>query len=31
MSKKIYGHAYGGDSGMSYRHEQKVVKHDHLK
>jgi len=31
MSKKIYKHAYGGDSGMSYRHESSWKKHDHLK
>jgi hypothetical protein len=31
MSKKDYGHAYGADKGMSYRHTHKVVKHDHLK
>jgi|TARA_R100001244_G_scaffold130551_1_gene102804 hypothetical protein len=31
MSKKIFGHAYGADRGMSYRHTHKVVKHDHLK
>ena len=31
MSKKIFGHAYGADKGMSYRHTHKVVKHDHLK
>ena len=27
MSKKMYGHAYGADKGMSYRHSQKVVGH----
>ena len=31
MSKKMYGHSYGADSNMSYRHTPKVVKHDHLK
>jgi len=31
MSKKMYGHAYGADKSMSYRHTPKVVKHDHLK
>ena len=31
MSKKMYGHAYGADKSMSYRHTRKVVKHDHLK
>jgi len=31
MSKKIFGHAYGADRGMSYRHTHKVVKHDNLK
>ena len=31
MSKKIYGHAYGADSGMSYRHTQKVVGHSFRK
>ena len=25
MSKKIYGHAYGADKGMKYRHEHKHV------
>jgi hypothetical protein len=30
MSKKMYGHAYGADKSMSYRHTAKVVKHDHL-
>jgi len=25
MSKKIYGHAYGADKGMGYRHEHKHV------
>jgi|TARA_B110000977_G_scaffold137747_1_gene174974 hypothetical protein len=27
MSKKMYGHAYGADKSMSYRHVAKVVKH----
>ena len=27
MSKKMYGHAYGADSGMSYRHKHP----DHVK
>jgi hypothetical protein len=31
MEKKRYGHAYGTDDGMSYRHVQKVTRHDHLK
>ena len=31
MSKKMYGHSYGADKSMSYRHTPKVVKHDHLK
>ena len=31
MSKKMYGHAYGADKSMSYRHTQKIVRHDHLK
>ena len=31
MSKKMYGHAYGADKSMSYRHTAKVVKHDHLR
>ena len=31
MSTKMYGHAYGADKSMSYRHTPKVVKHDHLK
>ena len=31
MSKKMYGHSYGADKSMSYRHTQKVVRHDHLK
>ena len=31
MSKKMYGHAYGADKSMSYRHAAKVVKHDHLR
>jgi|TARA_B100000780_G_C20865635_1_gene344229 hypothetical protein len=31
MSKKMYGHSYGADSDMSYRHTAKIVKHDHLK
>ena len=31
MSKKKFGHAYGGDSGMSYRHSSSWKKHDHLK
>ena len=31
MSKKMYGHAYGADKSMSYRHVAKTVKHDHLK
>jgi|TARA_R110000744_G_scaffold12150_1_gene36385 hypothetical protein len=31
MSKKMYGHSYGADKSMSYRHEQKIVRHDHLR
>ena len=31
MSKKLYGHAYGADKGMSYRHKSDWTKHDHLK
>ena len=31
MSKKDYGHSYGADKSMSYRHTNKIVKHDHLK
>jgi len=31
MSKKMYGHAYGADKSMSYRHSAKVVRHDHLR
>jgi len=27
----MYGHSYGADSDMSYRHTAKIVKHDHLK
>jgi|TARA_R110001606_G_scaffold381043_1_gene541927 hypothetical protein len=31
MSKKMYGHSYGADKSMSYRHVHKIVRHDHLK
>ena len=31
MSKKMYGHSYGADKSMSYRHVQKIVRHDHFK
>ena len=31
MSKKDYGHSYGADKSMSYRHTAKVVRHDHLR
>jgi|TARA_B110000908_G_scaffold155555_1_gene193856 hypothetical protein len=31
MSKKMYGHSYGADKSMSYRHTQKIVRHDHLR
>tara|TARA_R110000744_G_scaffold285777_1_gene397120 strand:- start:1362 stop:1559 length:198 start_codon:yes stop_codon:yes gene_type:complete len=31
MSSKMYGHAYGADKSMSYRHTPKVTRHDHLK
>lgn len=27
MSKKYYGHSYGADSGMSYRHHHKECVH----
>jgi|TARA_R110000751_G_scaffold7872_2_gene31899 hypothetical protein len=27
MSKKMYGHAYGADSSMSYRHTSSWKKH----
>ncbi|MBT4680118.1 MAG: hypothetical protein HOB69_09710 [Flavobacterium sp.] len=30
MSKKKFGHAYGGDSGMSYRHSSSWTTHKHL-
>ena len=31
MSKKIYGHAYGGDHSMAYEsHGEKASVHDHL-
>ncbi len=30
MSKKKFGHAYGGDSGMSYRHSSSWKTHKHL-
>jgi hypothetical protein len=30
MSKKLYGHSYGGDSGMSYRHKSSWKTHSHL-
>ena len=26
MSKKIYGHAYGGDHGMHYEHGSKILR-----
>ena len=28
MSKKIFGHAYGADSSMSYRHSSAWKKHN---
>ncbi|MGY8868083.1 MAG: hypothetical protein ACKVJK_20955 [Methylophagaceae bacterium] len=31
MSKKMYGHSYGADASMSYRHSSSWKKHDHLK
>lgn len=31
MSKKLYGHAYGADQSMSYRHGSTWKRHDHLK
>ena len=31
MSKKLYGHAYGADQSMSYRHVSSWKRHDHLK
>jgi len=31
MSKKDYGHSYGADKSMSYRHTAKIVRHDHLR
>ena len=31
MSKKMYGHSYGADTGMSYRHCCTWKTHDHLK
>tara|TARA_R100000742_G_C4279220_1_gene103265 strand:+ start:4373 stop:4573 length:201 start_codon:yes stop_codon:yes gene_type:complete len=31
MSKKMYGHAYGADKGMGYRHSSTWTTHDHLK
>ena len=31
MSKKMYGHAYRADKGMSYRHSSTWKTHDHLK
>tara|TARA_R110000787_G_scaffold3543_2_gene13824 strand:+ start:436 stop:633 length:198 start_codon:yes stop_codon:yes gene_type:complete len=31
MSKKLYGHAYGADESMSYRHGSTWTRHDHLK
>jgi len=31
MSKKLYGHAYGADESMSYRHASSWRRHDHLK
>ena len=31
MSKKMYGHAYGADKSMSYRHSSTWKTHDHLK
>ena len=31
MRQKLYGHAYGGDKGMSYRHSSSWKTHDHLK
>jgi hypothetical protein len=31
MSKKMYGHSYGADKSMSYRHTNTIVRHDHLR
>ena len=31
MSSKMYGHAYGADKSMSYRHSQKVHRHSFKK
>lgn len=31
MSKKDYGHSYGADKSMSYRHTSSWKTHDHLK
>jgi len=28
MSKKMYGHSYGADSGMSYRHHHPAHVHN---
>ena len=30
MSKKMYGHAYGADKSMSYRHSSTWKTHNHL-
>ena len=30
MSKKDYGHSYGADSSMSYRHSSSWKTHHHL-
>jgi len=30
MSKKMYGHAYGADKSMSYRHSSDWKTHGHL-
>lgn len=30
MSKKMYGHSYGADSSMSYRHSSSWKTHHHL-
>ena len=31
MSKKMYGHSYGADKSMSYRHTSSWKTHDHLR
>ena len=31
MSKKLYGHKYGADKSMSYRHSSTWKQHNHLR